>query len=520
MGISSCFRSSSSATARVAPLTSFGSEPFTPFQSAPLRHVPAAGQRDKVAKNHSLTFGGTFEKFHSDNSFYFGIQSAYAYNTLADFYADANGFLANPNRTVSPVNLLGFQVKYLLQPGQTTPPLQPLDVIYAGGYIQDEWRPRSNLTVTSGIRIDVPKFGNTAFDNPVADNLTFRDQDGSPVKLQHRRAAAGDAVLLAARRHQLGCQRRPVDPDPRRIGPVLGQTAVRLDLEPDRQHRRALWIHRQRGTRPRIRSIPARTDAKPAATASTAASYRPRRDRSGLPLPANLAQQHRCGSPPSLGSRRLARLHLQPRHQCAGLLNADLPALRASRASTIALAGRHRGRRGVGARHHRRVSAVCDNLGLENGPCAVTHQQRPRQPRHRQLRHQEPEPEPLAEHLRLGHQDYTLGFSLTGGFNYGVSRSLVEPSSTAGTSWGGTFPGIVADPNNPALAYSANSPGKRVFFTASTGEQVLRPRRDHVLDLLRRPYQRQHQLRLRGRRERRTASANDLIYIPQGSPRR
>ena len=66
----------------------------------------------KFAKNHSITFGGTLEKFHSDNSFYFGIQSAYAYNSLADFYTDANGFLANPNRTVSPVTLLGFQVKY------------------------------------------------------------------------------------------------------------------------------------------------------------------------------------------------------------------------------------------------------------------------------------------------------------------------------------------------------------------------------------------------------------------------
>ena len=30
----------------------------------------------------------------------------------------------------------------------------------------------------------------------------------------------------------------------------------------------------------------------------------------------------------------------------------------------------------------------------------------------------------------------THGFSFKGGFNYGVSRSLVEPSSTAGSSWG------------------------------------------------------------------------------------
>src|SRR3954463_8231696 len=165
-----------------SPYTSFGSEPFTPYNLLRYGTFQMQDSVTKFAKNHSLTFGGTFEKFHSDNSFYFGIQSAYSYNTLNDFYTDANSYLANPNRTVSPVNLLGFQVKYLLQPGQTTPPMQPLDVIYGGGYVQDEWRPRANLTVTSGIRIDVPKFGNTAFDNPVADALTFRDQNGSPVK--------------------------------------------------------------------------------------------------------------------------------------------------------------------------------------------------------------------------------------------------------------------------------------------------------------------------------------------------
>ena len=32
-------------------------------------------------------------------------------------------------------------------------------------------------------------------------------------------------------------------------------------------------------------------------------------------------------------------------------------------------------------------------------------------------------------------KNMTHGFSFKGGFNYGVSRSLVEPSSTAGSSW-------------------------------------------------------------------------------------
>ena len=32
-------------------------------------------------------------------------------------------------------------------------PIQPLDVLYTGAYAQDEWRPRSNLTVTGGVRV-------------------------------------------------------------------------------------------------------------------------------------------------------------------------------------------------------------------------------------------------------------------------------------------------------------------------------------------------------------------------------
>ncbi len=65
----------------------------------------------------------------------------------------------------------------------------------------------------------------------------------------------------------------------------------------------------------------------------------------------------------------------------------------------------------------------------------------------------------------------TKGFAFRGGFNYGVSKSLVEPSSTAGSSYASTFQGIVNDPNNPALAYSQNSPGKRVFVQGSYSHQ-------------------------------------------------
>ena len=76
-------------------------------------------------------------------------------------------------------------------------------------------------------------------------------------------------------------------------------------------------------------------------------------------------------------------------------------------------------------------------------------------------------------------KNMTHGFSFKGGFNYGVSRSLVEPSSTAG-SRGAATTAIVTDPNNPALAYSANSPGKRVFVVASYTAQYFGLGRDHA----------------------------------------
>ncbi len=66
-----------------------------------------------------------------------------------------NGYLANPNRTVSTVNLRRFQVRYNNIPGQEKP-IQPLEVLYAGGYAQDEWSAGDNLKLTLGLRFDVP----------------------------------------------------------------------------------------------------------------------------------------------------------------------------------------------------------------------------------------------------------------------------------------------------------------------------------------------------------------------------
>ncbi len=160
--------------------TTFGFEPFTPDNQLYYHSYQLQDNFTLYLPKHSVTLGVSVEKYHSKNVFFDGAQSIYVYNSLADFYTDANDYLANPNRTVSPVTLRLFQVRYNNIAGLSEP-VQPLDVLYAGAYAQDEWRPTRNLTLTAGLRIDAPKFKNTAYDNAVADTMTFRDARGAPV---------------------------------------------------------------------------------------------------------------------------------------------------------------------------------------------------------------------------------------------------------------------------------------------------------------------------------------------------
>ncbi|MCC7052236.1 MAG: TonB-dependent receptor [Gemmatimonadaceae bacterium] len=173
--------------------TSFGFEPFTPNNELRYNTFQFQNNLTVNTERHDITFGVTAQRYRSENVFFPGAQSVYVYSSLADFYSDANGYLANPNRTSSPVTLARFQVRYNNVPGQTKP-VQPLDVFYAGAYVQDEYRVTPRFKLTLGLRADVPKFKNTALNNPAAALLTFRDEIGAPV--QYRTDKFPDAKIL------------------------------------------------------------------------------------------------------------------------------------------------------------------------------------------------------------------------------------------------------------------------------------------------------------------------------------
>lgn len=163
--------------------TSFGFEPFTPNNELRYGSYQLQNNFMLYLHKHSLTFGLSLERYKSENVFFPGSQSVYVYNSLADFYTDANDYLANPNRTTSPVTLARFQVRWSNIPGQTKP-IQPLKVVYAGVYAQDEWQVNNKLQVTAGLRLDVPFFGDTGYKNANANALTFKDEDGNDVKYE------------------------------------------------------------------------------------------------------------------------------------------------------------------------------------------------------------------------------------------------------------------------------------------------------------------------------------------------
>jgi hypothetical protein len=161
--------------------TTFGFEPFTPSNELRYNSLQLQDNFMWYLPNHSLTFGASIEKYESENVFFPGSQSVYVYNSLADFYTDANDYLANPNRTVSPVTLKRFQVRWSNQPDQEKP-IQPLKVLYTGVYGQDEFKILENLNVMAGLRIDVPMFEKTGFENEEVETMKFMDENGDSVK--------------------------------------------------------------------------------------------------------------------------------------------------------------------------------------------------------------------------------------------------------------------------------------------------------------------------------------------------
>ena len=433
--------------------TSFGSELYTPSNKLLYNTFQAQDSFTKYGRSHSLTFGGAIEKYHSDNSYYPGLQSLYAYSSLADFYTDANDYLANPGRTTSPVTLARFQVAYSNVVGEPVPPFQMLDVWYTSAYAQDVWKPRSNLTITGGLRMDVASFGDTAIDNPAVDALTFRDGDGNPI--QYNTGKLPDASPLWSPRVGVNW-----DVTGDKSTQIRGGTGI-FTGKPI-----YVWISNQigntgmltgtidtRGATTKYPFNPSPDAYKPAATGNPPASASIAVTDPNFRFPqvfrTNIALDRR------LPWDLVATGEFIYNRDVNGMayINANLPA--AQSAFT-----------GVDTRP-RWTGPSCSAPTV--GPC--------------QSAINNAAGNQVTQNIVLGNQDIGRswlfsasvmkplwkGLQFKSAYSYGETRNTVDPGSVAAGSWNANP--IVSDSNKPSLAFSSSSPGHRFFISASYTKQ-------------------------------------------------
>jgi hypothetical protein len=422
--------------------TSFGAEPFTPNNELRYKTFQLQDNFTRFGNRHSLTFGGSLERYESENVFFPGSQSAYVYNSLNDFYTDVAGFVANPNRTTSPVTLNRFQVRYMNIPGLEKP-IQPLQVWYGGVYAQDEWRPRSNITVTAGLRLDVPAFGNTGFANADADSLAFRDEAGQAVR--YSSGDLPDPKILWSPRVGLnwdvrGDQRTQVRGG---TGVFTGRPAY-------------VWISNQIGNTGVLTGFQTldNTTARPFhpdpnhykptnVTGAPASSYELALTDPDFKFPqiwrSNIAVDQR------LPWRLTGTVELLYNKDVNGIyyINANLPAAQTT------FAGADNRSRWTNNRIHSHIfnAVVLKNQSVGSSWNFATSLSRTTQ----------------------------FGLSLRGAYSYNMSKNTVDPGSIAFGSWAGNP--HFGDPNNPGIGRSSpfgGSLGHRVFALASFSREYFR----------------------------------------------
>jgi hypothetical protein len=160
---------------------SAGFDPFTPNNLLNYSTFQFFDNLTYYAGKHVITGGIALESFKSNNSFYAASNSAYVFNSLADFYTATNAYLANPSNPSPTVTLNKFQYRFDFAGGQA-PPLQVMKATTPGVYIQDEFQAKPNLKLTYGLRVDIPIVEQTSLENTVVTGLTFKDETGASVK--------------------------------------------------------------------------------------------------------------------------------------------------------------------------------------------------------------------------------------------------------------------------------------------------------------------------------------------------
>ena len=416
--------------------TSFGSEPFTPNNELRYNTLQFQNNLTLNTDRHDITLGVTAQRYKSENVFFPGSQSVYVYNSLADFYTDANDYVLNPTRTTSPVTLARFQVRFNNVPGQVKP-IQPLDVVYAGAYVQDQFRvsPRFNLSL--GLRADVPRFKNTSLNNSAAAALNFVDEIGA-VRQYSTGRLPGSKILWSPRagfnwdvRGDRSTQVRGGS------GVFTGSPAY-------------VWVSNQVGNNGILTGFDQLDNTRARPFNPNPATYKPTTVTGAPAATYELAVTDESYKFPQTWRSNIAidkKLPWGVIGTVEYLYNQDVNGTYYINANLAKPNGKFVGPdqrpRWIGGGTVNRINPnIINNIVLSNQSVGSSYS--------------------AAASLEKA---FSNGFYSKAAYSYGSSRNTVDPGSIALGSWAGNA--IVNDPNNPGNGFSSGWAGHRAFAVAS-----------------------------------------------------
>jgi hypothetical protein len=429
---------------------SFGFEPFTPNNELRYKTFQIQDNLQIFKGKHTITTGFSFERYESENVFFPGSQSAYVYNSLEDFYTDANNFLANGNSTPSGVNLRRFQVRWNNIPGSEKP-VQPLKVNYIGLFGQDEIQVKTNFKATIGLRIDIPFFGNTALRNAEVEGFNFRNPANETV--QFRTDELPGANILWSPRvgfnwDVFSNQRTQVRGG---TGIFTGRPAY-------------VWISNQVGNNGILTGFEQRDPV--AASGSNPA--RPVTDRPFNPNPDTYKPSSVSGNPAS--SYELALSESSFKFPQVWRSNVAIDQLLPGGIVATGEFIYSKDVNGVAYYNANLPENQTNFSGPDNRPRWTGNRINSKIPNAVTLGNQAIGSSWVAS-LSL-EKPFASGLFVKGAYSYGETRNTVDPGSIAAGTWFGNA--ISNDPNNPGLGFSSNNLGHRAFAVVSYNKDLFK----------------------------------------------